>query len=480
MGSVKFTYTDYYDNIDYWKGEKGLDLPKWADEIAEKGGKPVCAIDFYDALFAEHLEEHRLPDDYQTGEYAAIALELIQDGTKKHGHRTTITKGNAELHELIDSSENFCMIAPISYAGRRRIIENARYLFALAIEIDDIQPQNGIDELFHGWERNVFPLPKPTYIVCSGNGLHLYYIFERPIPLFANIFQKMSKIKRYFTPLLWNRYVTTSHEAKQIQWESLNQPFRCVGTRGKKPCYAMAFEVGEKITLEYLNKFLPEDLQVKDIYGKGRISLEEAKKMYPDWYQKKIIEKKQAKGHWNRHQPIYFDWIEKIKNGAVVGKRYNCLENLCSLAVQCEIKPEQVEKDCREVAALFEEMTISDDNHFTEYDILCALKTYQQPTEKAYRRRIEFISQKTGIELKRNKRRKKPLKRDDGTAFRAARMMQDLQDPDGEWRNKNGRPTAQQTVRSWREQHPEGKPKDCIEDKNVGLSKNTVYKWWNC
>ncbi|MEG0153508.1 MAG: hypothetical protein RR744_10125, partial [Cellulosilyticaceae bacterium] len=43
-----------------------------------------------------------------------------------------------------------------------------------------------------------------------------------------------------------------------------------------------------------------------------------------------------------------------------------------------------------------------------------------------------------------------------------------------------GRPigsgTAEQTVRTWRELNPQGKPKECME--NTGLNKNTVYKWW--
>lgn len=470
MGYSKLNYLDYLTREDYWK-EQGVELPKWSSEIYEKGGKPVCAIDFYDDIFGEDLEEQRLPEDYRSGEYGGIAVELIPHGAKKQGKRATVTKGNMELYDLIDRSENFCMMSPISYAGKNRSNENARYLYALTIEIDNIQPKSGIKELFYSWNRNVFPLPKPTYIVCSGNGLHLYFVFERPIPLFRNIFEQLSEVKKHFTPLFWNKYVTTTHEKSQIQWESLNQPFRCVGTRGKRKCYALAFQTGEKVTIEYLNQFLPEELKMNAVY-KSSLSLEQAKELYPEWYQKRIVEKEKGKGHWNRHQPIYYNWIEKIKSGAVVGKRYNCMENLCSLAVQCQIEPEQVEKDCREIAVIFEEMTEDEDNHFTEYDVLCALRTYHIPTEKAYRRKIEYISQKTGIELKANKRNG----RKQTVHLERARAVQMIDYPNREWINKEGRPTVEQIVRVWRESHPEGKPKDCIAD--TGLSKNTVYKWW--
>lgn len=473
MGYSKLNYLDYLTNEDYWK-EQGVELPKWSSEIYEKGGKPVCAIDFYDDIFGEDLEEQRLPEDYRSGEYGGIAVELIPHGTKKQGKRVTVTKGNMELYDLIDRSENFCMMSPISYAGKNRSNENARYLYALTIEIDNIQPKSGIKELFYSWNRNVFPLPKPTYIVCSGNGLHLYFVFERPIPLFRNIFEQLSEVKKHFTPLFWNKYVTTTHEKSQIQWESLNQPFRCVGTRGKRKCYALAFQTGEKVTIEYLNQFLPEELKMNAVY-KSSLSLEQAKELYPEWYQKRIVEKEKGKGHWNRHQPIYYNWIEKIKSGAVVGKRYNCMENLCSLAVQCQIEPEQVEKDCREIAVIFEEMTEDEDNHFTEYDVLCALRTYHIPTEKAYRRKIEYISQKTGIVLKANKRNG----RRQSLHLKIARANRDILCEERgkiDWREGNGRKPKKEIVLEWRESHPEGKPKDCIAD--TGLSKNTVYKWW--
>lgn len=468
------------DNIDYWNHELGVDLPMWAQEIYEKGGVPVSAIDFYDNIFGDDLEEQRLPDDYVTGEYAGIAIERIKkldesgkpllDANGKErwiGRRHTITRENMELYDLIDESENFCMIAPVSYAGRTRHNKNARYLYALTIEIDYIEPKNGLRELFYSWERKVYTLPKPTYIVCSGNGLHLYYVFERPIPLWRNIFEQLAEAKKYFTRFFWSSYVTTAYE--NVQWESLCQAFRCVGTKGKSNCYAMAFKIGERVTLEYLNQFLPEELQMNCIY-KSKVSLEEAKELYPTWYQNRIVDGKE-KGHWNRHQPIYYDWIEKIKTGAVVGRRYNCLENLCSLAVQCNISPEQVEKDCRELAVILEDMTNSDDNHFTEYDILCALKTYHTASDQAYRRKIDYISKKTGIPLTPNKRNG----RKQAKHLQGARAIRDINNEN--WREGNGRKSKQDVVKAWQQAHPEGRKADCIRE--TGLSKPTVYKWWN-
>ena len=477
MGYTKLDYDDYIDNIEYWLGAKGVECPLWAKEISEKGYRSVCAIDFYDDIFGDDLEESRLPEDYRSGEYGGIAIERIQtnDNKKFRGQRVTVTQGNMELYDLIERSENFCMIAPVSYAGRQRTNKNARYLYAMVIEIDNIEPKNGIDELFYSWRRKNLTMPQPTYVVCSGSGVHLYFVFERTIPLFKNIFEQLSEAKTYFTTAFWNKYVTNSHEREQIQYESINQPFRCVGTVAKNgKAYAMAFQTGEKITIECLNKLLPKELQMNEVY-KSKLPLEQAKEQYPEWYQRRIVEGK-PRGHWNRHEGIYYNWIEKMKAKAVVGHRYSCLENLCSLAVQCNIPPEQVEKDCRELADILEELTVKEDNHFTEYDILCALKTYHNADEVAYRRRIDFISKKTGIPLTPNKRNGRKQEQH----IKIMNAIRDIEHPDGEWRNKDGRPKGssrqKKIVEEWQKKHPDGRKADCIRE--TGLSKPTVYKWW--
>ena len=480
MGYSTLTYEEYIENPDVY----GVALPLWANELSAKGYKGRCAIDFYDDIFGDDLEVSRLPEDYVSGEYGGIAVERVphfypsglpklnSKGQQEYrGKRYTITQGNPELYDLIEKSENFCMISPISYAGKNRTIENARYLYALCIEVDYIEPKHGIDELVYSWERDYRPIPKPTYIVCSGTGLHIYYVFERPIPLWKNVYISLNEAKKCLTPQLWTKFVTTAYE--DIQYEGLNQPFRCVGTVTKRGSYAMAFEVGEKVTIEYMNKFLPEDKKIEHFY-KASCTLKQAKELYPKWYQNVIVEGK-PKGYYHRHEGIYYNWIDKICAGAVVGKRYNCLENLCSLAVQCQIEPEQVESDCRKVAERLERLTVSEDNHFTEYDIVCALKTYYTADEKAYRRRTEFISKKTGISLTPNKRNGRKQKQH----CEVMRAIENIINPN--WREGNGRPKGsskeKKIVEEWRKAYPDGKKANCIRD--TGLSKPTVYRWWN-
>ena len=49
--------------------------------------------------------------------------------------------------------------------------------------------------------------------------------------------------------------------------------------------------------------------------------------------------------------------------------------------------------------------------------------------------------------------------------------------PDGEWRNKEGRPDRRAEVIQWRSDYPEGIKADCIRD--LKIDRKTVSKYWD-
>lgn len=463
MNPTKITYEDLIENFPNL-------IPQHADTIFKNGGMPTCALDFYQDIFKTDLApQHADPNDYKTGEYAGIALEINQTKTGRKARRRTVTRELTELFTLIETSDNFCLISPISYAGKARTNKNARYLHALALEIDELVPDSGIRELFYLSQRQNRPMPQPTYIVCSGSGVHLYWIFERPIPLYATVFEQLSAAKRAITPIFWDKQITKSWE--KPQYESLNQPFRCVGTRTKTGKRTLAFKIGHEITLDYLNKFLDDETKITTVYPKGKVTLKEAQTLWPDWYQRRIIEK-QDRGHFTRHPGIYHNWKQKILKNAKVGTRYYCLENLCSLAVQCRIDPETIEKDCNEIAEHFETLTTDEKNHFTKDDVISALSTYHNPNESTWARRIEYISNRTGIPLTPNIRKGNTQE----LHLKIARAhLEILNDAAGH--ALQGAPTKQHIVKNWRKQHPTGRKIDC--QRATRLSRPTVLKWWN-
>ena len=113
---------------------------------------------------------------------------------------------------------------------------------------------------------------------------------------------------------------------------------------------------------------------------------------------------------------------------------------------------------------------VKHENALTEEDIRSALEAYDK---EYYNFTIADIEKLTNVRIERNKRNGRTQCEHLGRA----RAVQAFDDPAGSWRNKEGRPSAQQKVYEWRELHPDGRPKECIA--GTGLSKNTVYKWWD-
>ena len=56
MGYSKLTYEEYIEHPEVW----GISIPKWANELSAKGYKGISAIDFYDDIFGDDLEEERM------------------------------------------------------------------------------------------------------------------------------------------------------------------------------------------------------------------------------------------------------------------------------------------------------------------------------------------------------------------------------------------------------------------------------------
>lgn len=66
-----------------------------------------------------------------------------------------------------------------------------------------------------------------------------------------------------------------------------------VGTQSKlgKRYPVKAFETGERVTIEYLNGYLMDKSKaVTDFHYKSDLSLAEARKKYPEWYEKRIVQ----------------------------------------------------------------------------------------------------------------------------------------------------------------------------------------------
>ena len=167
------------------------------DSYLSNNYEEVDCVSFYRDVFPIGSFENK--GEYVDGCYNGIAISVgLED---KHIKRYTLTDDLQVLNELTES-DDFCLMSPISYAGKSRKSSNARFLYAMAIDLDGVSEDKNVKFLLEQCEYGhemlsfVWGLPKPTYLISSGTGIHIYYAFKRPIALFPNVVKELEKLKR--------------------------------------------------------------------------------------------------------------------------------------------------------------------------------------------------------------------------------------------------------------------------------------------
>lgn len=430
--------------------------------------------DFYRDIFPVGVLQCKGKDHYGDRKYNGIIVEVTDEklnSGKPKVLRHTLTDDLEKLDEVV-SRDNFCLMSPISYAGKTRDSSMARELYALAFDLDGIQTRikdgeewpYGLANFFHQVD-DMMIMPKPTYVVSSGTGVHLYYVFERPVPMFENIVEQIEILKKELTRMMWHDSI--SKLVDEIQYEPVCQGFRVVGTITKTGDRVKAFKTGGKVTIEYLNEFVRDEYKVKEFTYNSDLTLDQAKNKYPEWYQKRIIEKK-GRGTWNFNRAVYDKWLERLPREANLGHRYWSIWVLAITAMKCGISLDELERDA---FGLIDIMNNKDENKsdpFTEDDVLAALEGYDSAW---YTYPIDKMSYRANIPIEKNKRngRKQALH------LKMARSnLEILSEEKG--RALQGRKSKKDIVGEWRKINPEGTKYQCVKD--TGLSKNTVKKWW--
>ena len=434
-----------------------LFIPKYLEQYYDE----LEPFDFYRNIFPiGDLEE---AGKQEQGKYNAIAVELFPKDSKYKAFNYVITDDLEKLNQLL-SSDNFIIISPISYIGKNRTADNARYIYAMAIDLDGITEEHYLIDLLH--QIKIEYIPKPTYIVWSGTGIHLYYQFIKPIPCYKHITDRLSELKKALTNKIWNTYTTSL--SNKIQLESLFQGFRLVGGITKNGNRTRAFSIGDKVSIDYLNDFVEKEYRLLDFEYKNDLTLEKAKKLYPEWYEKRIINK-EKRGRWITNKAVYDWWKRKLTAEIKEGHRYYGVMVLAVYAKKCNIPFDRLEQDAYGLIELMEQLTITEENHFTTDDILSALEMYN---DNYITFPIDSITMLTDINIEKNKRnyRKQEIH------LKLARANKMILKEEGLMK-KEGRPSKEKIVIEWRIKNPTKKKSDCI--KETGLSKPTVSKHWD-
>lgn len=454
-------------------------LTAWLDQYFDEEDP----VDFYRAIFPEGELDQK--DAYTHGKYTGIIVAVTKD-KKEDGRpkvkRYTITDELDAVRRVLQT-DDFCLCSPISYAGKERTASAARYLYGIAIDMDHVRIKDGkpvgLIDLWNGHILRAERIPKPTYIVSSGSGLHLYYVLQKPVPMYTRIAKQLQRMKHELTRLVWNEGLVSIQDDRDIQQEGIYQGFRMPGTITKNGNRARAFLTGDKVTVEYLNGFIPQKDRVTDFEYKSKLTLAEAKAKYPEWYEARI-ERKEGRKYWNVNRALYDWWKDKILSEARVGHRYFCLSMLAMYAEKCSrydpkhnprpVTQEELEHDAFEIMEHFESLTETEDNHFTSADVLAALEAFQDKWNTYPREAIEYRS---GIQIQANKRNGRTR----ADHIRMMNFVRDELNHNTTWnRIGNGRKPKRDIVLSWRKEHPQGRKADCIRD--TGCDRKTVTKYW--
>ena len=456
-------------------------LEQYYDEVEPR--------DFYRGIFPEgDLQKKGELREKGSSVYKYNGIIVSVTNKKKANGDTLIKRytltDDLDMIDEVCQTEDFSLMSPISYVGKERTAENARVMYAIAVDLDRVRIEDGVPVgLISLLERHIEltdRIPKPTYIVSSGTGLHLYYVLESPINLFKDSAKQLQLFKHDLTDLIWHDTICDIQSKKDIQQEGIYQGFRVVGTITKTGDRARAFQIGDPVSMEYLNGYIQNEAhRVTDLsYRRKGLSLQEAKEKYPEWHESRVVNKVK-RGSWHISRNLYEWWKRQILSGATVGHRYHCMTMLAIYAQKCSmydpkhnpepVTREELERDAWELFDHMESLTISEKNHFTTDDVMKALLAYDEKWIIYPRRAVEY---KSGISIPANKRNG----RKQADHIKLMNFVRDEINHNTDWRNKEGRPDKIDQVRQWRSDHPEGKKADCIRE--TGLSKSTVYRHW--
>lgn len=436
------------------------------DVLESWGGYKVPAYDVYADIF--HLGEGLIQTTEESRNLKSNPLGYWKEDGKKSGHYRIFFEDSFKetLRELQDA--DFAITNGITYFGKKNAQANANKMFCMIFDLDGVTDKTLNSFLSGAIKGGAYPVP--NYVALSGHGVHLYYLFEDPVPLYPNIKLQLKELKYALTEKLWNKY-TSEEERKQFQ--GINQGFRPIGGKTKiENVRILAYKLNEHpFTLKELCDFVPEEYRIdeKALYRESKMTLAEARKKFPEWYQKRVVEGNTSKGHWTCKRELYEWWKNQIRKGATYHHRYFSIMCLAIYAVKSGVSEEDLRKDSYELLPFLN--AINPEEPFTESDVESALECYD---ERYFTFPIDDISKLSGITIEKNKRNGRSRKDHISQVNDIRKLRRDKYGEDT-YKN-NGRPSKENIIQEWKCKNPDGSKARCIAE--TGLSKPTVYKHW--
>ena len=453
----------------------------------------------------EPLDFYR--DLFPVGSFERKGVESDQRGNGVIFHHNPTDKRRIHHDLIFDDLEVLkqhfgkpnIIVSPCSYFGSSKKNDNAHECFAIAIDIDEVGAKE-LRDLIYQAQNDI--LVMPSYIVNSGGGIHVYYIFNRPIPMYPKNRQFLKDLKTALTERVWNGY-TSRIKAENRQYQGIVQGFRAVGTVSKygNDCIVQAYKTGEKIDVDTLVNSLPfqpyfenskrvaksaqrcRELFNDPNYIKSLLSalsksdlnvtLEEAKVLWKDWYEARI-EQGLPRGGWIAHERVYYWWLNRLKTEITVGHRYNGILTLAIYAKKCNISEEQLRADAQSLFEYYDSLSRDESERFLQSDLEAALSVKTMDLQRITTKEISRLSAiQITPKIKRNTGKQKHKQKEHLQLARAKKKsLIDIGDESA----KGGRPSKEFMIRLYVKQNPGEKNRTKIA-KELGINRDTVAKW---
>ena len=398
--------------------------------VLSQYGEQVSAWDLYETIF-DDLEQE-------------IPVVIIDEDENEKRIRTMTISDAVEF----GSVRNDTLIGGCTYFNNWISKKSAKNIYTFIIDYDNAYSGVLLNALQRDWESaSGEKFAKPTYIVNSGTGLHLYFVLSEPIPVYHSMTQNIDKLYRALAIQQSRRvYVET-----QIQW--FGQDFRCAGGRNKYDWENTVFRIGEKWDIDDLGKAVGlEDVHFIR-YGEKRQKKGERRK------RQKIV-------GWKTNRAFYDYALRNCEEKTKEGHRYLSMCALSVIAYKCGVDQGELERDLESLLPKYNKGAV---RQIKPKEIQSAVKMYN---EKAMATPRESLEHWQGWEYH-------PIKRNGRKRADHIKLMNFVRDEINQmdWRNKEGRPDRRAEVIQWRSDHPEGIKADCIRD--LKIDRKTVSKYWD-
>lgn len=487
----------------------------WKEDILTEYGEEVSWATFYqDYLFCELYEGH-LEEGFKIllKEYKE---DVVDAPKKKTVHKIDIEDMEKYLH-LNNVAVSPCLFFQ-NWPNKKLLC----YLSAFVLDVDKVRPKHLQRFLYLMEEKRIL---EPTFIANSGSGIHFYYVMDK---MLRCDFQKNTANRQIAENIYKKLYQDIRKKENwpdaQIHW--LGQDYRVVNSRTKFDQIARIYKIGKVYSIEELMNFCgvtnssqqyyatpamvayassiakdlklkaPDYTDAKATYAFVAEHKDEAYKFRVQRRQQKVA-RLAAKRKKKKDQPKNLGtWYKKtfnyLKDNAKAGYRYSSMKALAIIAFKEGVPREEFVKDIASLAAIWESRDWNGDK-FNQKNVASIIRFFDT-AERYGKASSETLEEWLGytfsrIGTKRNDRKQKehlhadlwvnekgrpitnPCKQNRELALKYMRENGEIK----------GRPSGsgekKQQVQEWRAAHPDGKKADCI--RQTGLSKPTVYKWWN-